>query len=384
MTDGRDGGDVARLSLVLPRDGDRCEIAIGAGLAGSLAELLRLHAPAHAYALISDDRVAALHGERLTAGLEAAGVRARLYRFPAGEASKTPATWAGLVESLAADGLGRDGCVVGVGGGVACDLAGFVAATYLRGVPLVHVPTSLLAMVDAAIGGKGGVDLRAGKNLAGAFWQPRLVLADPGLLGTLPDAELRAGLAEVVKHGAIADAEALERLEADLDAVLARDPGALGRVVADSVRVKTSFVAGDVREAGARAALNFGHTIGHAIERATAYRVGHGAAVSIGMVAEARLGEALGVTAGGTADRLGGVLERLGLPVALPQGATPEAILEGTRGDKKGRAGVVRYVLLRRVGEVARTGEGAWTHEAEDGVVVETLRGVGGGGPRGG
>lgn len=370
------GGDVARFALVLPRAEERSEIALGHELTTRLPALLAEHAPAHAYAIIADATVAGLHGDRVRGSLEAAGLRARLYPVEGGEAAKTPGTWASLVESLAEDGMGRDACVVGLGGGVACDLAGFVAATFVRGVPLVQVPTSLLAMVDAAIGGKSGVDLRAGKNLAGAFWQPRLVAIDPGFLDTLPEAELRAGLAEVVKHGAIADPEALEWLASNAQAVLGREPDALQRVVMDSVRVKTSFVAGDVREAGARAALNFGHTIAHGLERASGYALAHGPAVAAGMVVEARLGEALGVTEAGTGVRLAGILERLGLPPSPPDGVSPEAVVRATRTDKKARRGVVRYTLLRRVGEVARGEGGAWTHDVPEDVAVAALGGM--------
>ncbi|HUG38932.1 MAG TPA: 3-dehydroquinate synthase [Longimicrobiales bacterium] len=370
------GGDAARLSLLLPRTGERCEIAAGPGLLAELPRLLSDHAPAHAYAVIADANVAALYGEGLLAALRDAGAPARLYPFPAGERHKTTATWAGLVEALARDAPGRDACVIGLGGGVTCDLAGFVAATFLRGIPLVQVPTSLLAMVDAAIGGKAGVDLEAGKNLAGAFWQPRLVVADTDLLRTLPQAEIGAGLAEAVKHGAIADEAAFAWLEAHGSRVLAADAAALGRVVADSIRVKAAYVAEDVREAGPRAALNFGHTIAHALERASAYALAHGPAVAIGMCVEARLGEEAGVTEAGTAGRLGRLVASLGLPCAVAAELDPAVLLEATRTDKKARRGAVRYTLLRGIGAVARAADGGWTHEAPDAAVLKALGGA--------
>lgn len=379
-----EGGDVARFTLTLPGAQERCSIAVGTGLSARLPELLADYAPAHAYALIADETVAQHHGAAILEGLSAAGAGARLYTFPPGEARKTVATWGTLLEALASDGLGRDACVIGMGGGVSCDLAGFVAATFLRGVPLVQLPTSLLAMVDAAIGGKTGVDLAAGKNLAGAFWQPRLVVADPGLLATLPDAELRAGLAEVVKHGAIADAGGFAWLDEHGDRVVARADDALARVVADAVRVKTAFVASDVREAGRRAALNFGHTIAHAIERASGYRVAHGRAVAMGMVVEARLGEALGVTEPDTAGRLAALLSRLGLPARVPASLEPAAVLEATRTDKKARGGQVRYALIARIGAVAPGPGGSWTHVVPDDAVLDALgasRGTGNNGP---
>ncbi|HUE76629.1 MAG TPA: 3-dehydroquinate synthase [Longimicrobiales bacterium] len=369
------GGDDARLSLVLPREEARCEINVGWGSAGRIGALVREYAPAHAFAVVADETVATLHGPRVMSALRQAGPRVRLYGFPAGESSKTPATWATLVEALAADGLGRDACVIGLGGGVSCDLAGFVAATFLRGVPLVQLPTTLLAMVDAAIGGKSGVDLGAGKNLAGAFWQPRLVVVDPELLLSLPESELRAGLAEVVKHGAIADAEGFGWLETNGDAVFARDPVALRRVIEDSIRVKASFVAQDVREAGARAMLNFGHTIGHALERVTGYDLAHGPAVAAGMVVEADLGERVGATEAGTSTRIGRLLRTLGLPASPPAGLDARRVLDATRTDKKARAGSVRYSLLHAIGAPARPADGSWTWEVPDDLVLAALAG---------
>ena len=402
MSEARDGGEVARFSLTVPAVAERSEIAVGAGLLQRLPQLLDDHAPAHAYAVIADETVAGLYGETVLAGVRGAGrsgavgtgavgtgdrsggagPTGRLYSFRAGEGRKTAGTWARLLEEIAGDGFGRDACVVGLGGGVTCDLAGFVAATFLRGVPLVQIPTTLLAMVDAAIGGKTGVDLAAGKNLAGAFWQPRLIVADPEVLGTLPAAELRAGLAEVVKHGAIADEDGFRWLEEHGPELPGGDPEALRRVVVDSVRVKTTFVSADVREGGARAALNFGHTIAHAVERASDYRVPHGLAVAMGMVVEARLGERAGITEAGTAARIAALLGALGLPSSIPLELEPAAVLEATRTDKKARRGAVRYTLLARIGAVARSGEG-WTHEASDAsvlVVLEEARGGGGSG----
>ena len=376
--DGGDRGDVARLSLALARGEERTEIVIGAGALDGLPDLLRAHARAHSYAVIADANVAQLYGDAVVEAVGRSGGAARLYGFGAGESAKRPETWIQLLETLAADGHGRDACVVGLGGGVTTDLAGFVAATFLRGVALALVPTSLLAMVDASVGGKGGVDLVAGKNLAGAFWHPRLVVSDPAVLSTLPDAELRAGLAEVVKHGAIADEAAFEALAAGAPALLAREPGPLARVVVDSVRVKMSFVAGDAREHGARAALNFGHTLGHAIERASGYGIAHGPAVAMGMVAESVLGVALGVTRAGTRERLVGALAAVGLPTEVPADLDPGAILEATRRDKKARRGAVRYTLIERVGAVARGAAGAWTHAAPDEAVLEALAAVAG------
>lgn len=362
-----------RLALTSGPRGSRTEVRIARGLLGRLPDLLATHAPAAAYAVISDDNVASLYGSRVLDAITTSGARAELFRFPAGEANKTPERWAELIERVAEWNLGRDGCLVTLGGGVTADLGGFVAAAYARGVTLVHIPTSLLAMIDAAIGGKTGVDLRAGKNLAGAFHDPALVVVDPELLDTLPPEELRGGLAEAVKHGAIADAAYLEAIERSADAILQREPAGLDPLVTGSIRVKIGVVARDTREAGERATLNFGHTIAHAIERVTEYAVSHGQAVAVGMVVEARIGERLGVTVGGTAENLARALAALGLPTTLPPNADPAAIRDATRTDKKARDGTVRYALISRIGAAARTPDGLWTHPAADAVEVAAL-----------
>ena len=373
MTGPRRGGDVARLSLRLPARAAGSEIAIGRGLLARLPALLAEHAPAPRYAVIADANVAPLYGERLVASIRESGPGAELLTFPAGEGSKTTARWAALVEEMGARGFGRDACVIAVGGGVTGDLAGFAAASFARGVAFVQVPTSLLAMIDASIGGKTGIDLGAGKNLAGAFHQPRLVAIDPDALATLPDPELRTGLAEAVKHGAIADADHFDWLAASAPAIGRRDPDALDGVVDGSVRIKTAVVARDALEAGERAVLNFGHTVGHAVELLTEFRVPHGDAVAMGMVAEARIGEAAGITAPGVADRLRAALDAMGLPHAIPAGLEAGALLAAMGTDKKARAGVVRYALIRAIGEPARGPDGAWTVAVDDAVAGPAL-----------
>jgi 3-dehydroquinate synthase len=243
----------------------------------------------------------------------------------------------------------------------------------MRGVPVVQVPTTLLAMTDASVGGKTGVDVRAGKNLVGAFHQPRVVLADPELLRTLPAEELRGGLAEAVKHGAIADAGYFDWITETAPALLRVDPASLTSLVIGSVRIKAGFVSVDVAEAGPRAALNFGHTIGHALERVTDYGLHHGQAVALGMLVEAELGERLGVTQPGTRTRLAGALQAVGLPIASPS-IHAEQILDATRSDKKSRTGTVRFALLSAIGSLARGRNGEWTLPADDTLVVEALR----------
>jgi 3-dehydroquinate synthase len=349
-----------RVPLVEQRDVSY-DILIGAGLARDLNTLLKQHAPAPTYAVISDSHVAQLYGSALLQSLTQGGFRAELFTFPAGEWNKTRETWASLSDRMLASHFGRDCAVIALGGGVVGDVAGFVAATYLRGVPLVQVPTSLLAMIDSSIGGKTGVDVAAGKNLLGAFHQPHLVLVDLDFLKTLAPAQLAAGLAEAVKHGVIADAEYFAFLERDCGAILGKEGGALERVVRRSVEIKAEVVAQDEREAGRRAILNFGHTVGHAIEANSKYEVLHGEAVAIGMIYEARLAESLGVAASGTATRIGGLLERLRLPVERSDGVTPEALIEAMRSDKKARSGSIRFALPRQIGTAHGDPTRGWT-----------------------
>jgi 3-dehydroquinate synthase len=350
---------------------DDYPVMVGAGLLDELPRLVQEHAPAHRYALIADATVAGLYGRRVRDALVQAGVTCDLFTFPAGESSKTRASWSELSDGLLAAGVGRDGAVLALGGGVTGDLAGFVAATYLRGVPVIQLPTSLVAMVDSAVGGKTGVDVPAGKNLVGAFHPPRLVVVDPRTIATLPREERAQGLVEAVKHGAIVDADYLDRLERDLPALLDGEEGPTGAAVLRSVEIKAGVVSEDEREAGLREVLNFGHTIGHALEAHAEYRLPHGTSVGTGMVLEARIGEALGVTAPGTAARLAQIVVRLGLSFPPLSAQDARAALAYVRSDKKARRGRARYVLLERLGRVARADQ--WSREVPDDVVEGVL-----------
>jgi 3-dehydroquinate synthase len=344
-------------------------VFVGVGLFAQLPRLLTEHVAAQRFAVISDDNVASLHGHPLMESLRQAGLDASLFTFPAGEASKTRESWSILTDELLEAGFGRDSCVLAVGGGVTTDLGGFVAATFLRGVPVVQVPTSYLAMIDASVGGKTGVDVGAGKNLVGAFHAPRLVVADTDVLRTLPKEERAQGLVEALKHGAILDAQYFASLEQSLPALMDADPRAAESAVLRSVELKAAVVSEDELEGGYRQILNFGHTLGHAIEAASAYALGHGSAVALGMLLEAELGERLGVTEEGTRSRLASVLERL---VDLGDlGIDPESALPYLKTDKKVRAGRPRVVLLRRIGEVD-SGQG-WSHDAPEALLAEVL-----------
>jgi len=349
-----------RVPLVEKRDASY-DILIKAGLVRQLDTILEEYCPAAAYAVISDSHVGKLYGEELVQQLSAGDHRVELLTFPAGESNKTRETWASLSDRMLAAQFGRDSAVIALGGGVVSDVAGFVAATYLRGVPLVQVPTSLLAMIDSSIGGKTGVDVPAGKNLLGAFHQPRVVVADPDLLGSLASVQLAAGLAEAVKHGVIADAEYFAFLEAEYAAIFAKHAPALERLVRHSVEIKAAVVAQDEREQGRRAILNFGHTVGHAIESTSKYEVLHGEAVSIGMVYEGRLAESLGIAAAGTARRISSVLERLHLPIERPDGSHVDELLAAMRADKKVRAGEIRLALPKTIGTAHGSDGEGWT-----------------------
>ncbi len=294
--------------------------------------------------------VAKRHGPAVMRSLREAGIRARRFEVPDGDRTKSLRQAAKLYEAFLDAGADRATAVIALGGGVVGDLAGFVAATLLRGLPFVQVPTTVLAMVDASVGGKTGVNLPRGKNLVGAFHQPKLVWIDASLLRTLPPRQRAAGSAEVVKHAAIRDAALFARLEGELERFLDLDPEVLVPVLERNCEIKAEVVAEDEREAGTRMLLNFGHTLGHAVEALKRYRgVLHGEAVAMGMVFAARRSEELGLAPEGTAPRLAELLVRAGLPTELP--AFPRrAYLGALRVDKKRREGEIRFIALREIG----------------------------------
>ena len=289
-----------------------------------------------------------------------------------GEGSKTRTRWAALTDRLLELGLGRDSALVAIGGGVVGDLAGFVAATYHRGIPWLSVPTSLLAMVDASVGGKTGVNTPLGKNLVGAFHPPAAVLADPAVLRTLRSAHRRAGLAEALKHGLVADAEYFEWISRNAGALRGGDAALLAELVTRSVRIKAAIVVDDEYEQGRRAILNAGHTVGHAIEQVTEYSILHGEAVGIGLVAEALLAERVGVAAAGLAERIRNALVWLGCPVALEPEWSIESLLVAMGRDKKVRGDELRFALPAGVGTMAGGGKN-WTVAVPEPVVRDVL-----------
>ncbi|WCE04688.1 3-dehydroquinate synthase [Pseudoxanthomonas sp. JBR18] len=334
------------------------DIHIGPGLVGD-GGALAAHARGRHALVVSDSHVAPLYAQALEDALLAARSDLKLARFvlPAGEESKTLAHFDGAIEALAALGATRDACVFALGGGVVGDLAGFAAACWMRGVDVVQVPTTLLSMVDSSVGGKTAVDIPQGKNLVGAFHPPRAVFADTATLATLPPREIRAGLAEVIKYGALGDPLFFEWLEAERQPLLDGDAGALATAIARSCEAKASIVARDPLEKGERALLNLGHTFGHAIETEQGYggvgndNLNHGEAVAVGMVLAATLSARLGMSPAEDTARLVALLEAYGLPTRVPAGLSPEALLGRMRLDKKNIAGRLRLVLWRGIGQ---------------------------------
>ncbi|MBE3132371.1 MAG: 3-dehydroquinate synthase, partial [Acidobacteria bacterium] len=344
-TDGLTPGEAAArvADLLVPRTlsirspGLSHDVIVGYGLLERLPALLGERTLSRPAVVVTDENVARCLGHRMPAGIPRLAIRP-------GEVSKTLETVGWLCDRFAALGLDRESLVLAIGGGVAGDVAGFAAATYMRGVRWVAVPTTLLAMVDASIGGKTGVNLPAGKNLVGAFHAPAAVFADPLVLATLPAAERVAGMAEVVKHAVIGDVDLLGSLESE---------AAFGRAaqLARAAAVKARVVEADPFEHGARAVLNFGHTIGHAIEAVSGFAVRHGEAVAIGMVAEARLAERIGVADPGLAARVASVLAHVGLPTAW-SGADAPTLRRAMQTDKKRSRGTLRFALPVRLGRV--------------------------------
>ena len=325
-------------------------IVIGSGLLGGGFDLA-LHVGGPDCLVVTNETVEPLYLEALVADLKGRQVSA--ISLPDGEAYKTLETVEDILDTLVEHGANRDTTLVALGGGVVGDITGFAAACYMRGVDFVQVPTTLLAQVDSSVGGKTGVNHASGKNLIGAFHQPRAVLIDTGTLKSLPDREFRAGLAEVIKYGAIVDADFFAWLEGNIDALLAREAAALAVAIRRSCELKAEIVAEDERESGRRAILNFGHTFGHAIERCQGYGEWlHGEAVAAGMVMAAKLG-------GGdraTGERLEALLGRAGLPIR-PPGVVPADLLAAMGMDKKVQGKRLRFVLLRELGDAFVTSD---------------------------
>ena len=363
----RDTADAVQAALGLYRIsgmGSAYSVCVGDGILDTLGARFKELACGDRTVIVGDSHTLPLYGERAAASLRAQGIALSFAEIPAGEETKTIATVASLWSAFLKAGIERGHAVIALGGGVTGDLTGFAAATWLRGVRWIGLPTTLLAMVDSGLGGKTGADLPEGKNLIGAFHPPALVLADTSTLATLPARELRCGLAEAVKHAVIGDPGLLDLLprfafckDADATAPCADLAGApwLAPFVARAMAVKIRVIREDPFEKGVRAALNLGHTIGHGIEKASGFTVQHGEAVAIGTVLEARLAETLDLAKPGLSDQLAGIFSGLGLPVALPAGIDLEEVRTAMTLDKKKAGGKVRFALPAAIGDV-RTG----------------------------
>jgi 3-dehydroquinate synthase len=327
-------------------------ICIGAGILAELGTRLPQITKGRRAALVTNPVVGKLYRDRIVGSLQKAGIEPVVIEIPDGEEHKNLAWLTFLLDRLLDAKLDRESAVIALGGGVIGDLAGFAAATFLRGVPLVQVPTTLLAQVDSSVGGKTGVNHPAGKNLIGAFYQPRLVWADVRTLKTLPRRELRAGMAEVIKYGATLSASLFELLDERLESLLALQDDLLIDVVRQCCALKAKVVVEDERESGWRAVLNFGHTVGHAIEMLTEYRQYlHGEAVAMGMAFAARLCSARGYCPPNAAERVIRLLERAGLPVEIPEELVGNPLALAMETDKKAAGGKIRFVCLEEIGK---------------------------------
>jgi 3-dehydroquinate synthase len=348
-------------------------ITIEPGALDTLPRVLGEITPRNRIVVITDENVGSRYGHRVAGMFDTlpSGQR-RVLSVPFDESRKTREMWSMLTDELLSQEYGRDTTLVALGGGVVGDVVGFVAATYMRGIPCVQVPTSLLAMVDASIGGKTGVDTPAGKNLVGAFHPPVAVIIDPALLSTLPKQHVRAGLAEVIKHGVVADAGYFALVSERLRSALVDSPDWEGwtLIIRRSVEIKSGIVSQDERESGLRKVLNFGHTIGHAIEAASEYSVLHGVAVAVGMVIEARIAHRVGLCDASVPDAIERVCAGAGLETRFR--GDVDQVLRFTHRDKKARGGHVEYALPVRIGEMAGADRGYGIPVADD-IVHEVL-----------
>lgn len=351
------------IPMVLPAS---YPVLVGQGLLNSMATWLPENATT--LVLITDHVVKKLYAVALEKTLRQAGYRTLLLSFPAGETSKNLRTKSRLEAKMFADGVGRDACILAIGGGVVGDLAGFIAATYMRGIPYLQIPTTLLAMLDSSVGGKTGINTAQGKNLVGAFWQPQAVIADMQCLDTLPTKHKINGLIEALKVFLTNDVDALYEVQKKLDQVLAGDAATLIHLVHRAVSIKAQIVQSDEREQHQRMVLNFGHTMGHALEKITNYHLLHGYAVALGMLVEAKIAQIMGFLDETSFLFIQALLERLQIKACEWKHLHVDEMLQYTYLDKKNRAGTVYYVLLNALGSVYHVDQ-QYAHPVSDEVV---------------
>jgi len=326
------------------------EICIGNDILDRVALLIAKRNFADNYFVIADSNVASLYGKRLTTVLSDMNLTAELLEFPAGESSKTMTTILSLVDTLMQRGADRTSGLIAFGGGVTGDITGFAASIYMRSIPFIQIPTTLLAQVDSSIGGKTGVDLTEGKNLLGTFYQPKAVFIDLQFLQTLPDGDIENGMAEIIKYGIVDDPDLFALMESETDAILRRDMDVMETLIAQSCKIKKDIVEIDEKDMGIRRMLNFGHTVGHAVEAASDFTIPHGNAVAIGMIASSRISEKLHYLPRVDRVRIETLIHKLGLPCRLPHTMRTVDILPRLKMDKKKKGTALHFVLLKRLG----------------------------------
>ncbi len=347
------------------------EIRIGKGILDRVMLLIAKNHKAARYAIVTDSNVNRLYGRTMIDGMEKAGLKAFVIEIPAGESSKNITVVMDVAGKLLAEGADRETMLIALGGGVVGDLTGFIASVYMRSVPYLQVPTTLIGQLDSAIGGKTAVDLPQGKNLLGTFYQPRAVFADVNFLDSLPDREFNNGLAEMIKYGIIEDESLFRRLEEDMDAIKSRDPGMLLKMIETCCRIKKSIVEIDEREQGLRRILNFGHTLGHALEAASDYSLSHGEGVALGMIAAARLSVIMNYLPRVESDRVKSVIARAGLPTTIDASLSMDEVIRRFRADKKKRDDVIHFVLIKKIGMPFVNGS---IHEQQIADVLEEMK----------
>jgi len=340
-----------KVHLHLDKHCDRSyDIHIGTRIVDRIGLLIARSGIAGRYAVIADSTVASLYGEQICDAVEKTDTPVSLFEFPAGEESKTMTTVISLIESLVTAGMDRSCGLIALGGGVTGDITGFISSIYMRSVPYIQIPTTLIAQVDSAVGGKTGVDLTVGKNLVGSFHQPKMVCIDLAFLETLPEAEYTNGLAEIIKYGIIDDTDLFDTMESKSGDVTARVPDVVEAIVAQSVKIKRDIVEIDERDTGIRRILNFGHTVGHAIEAESGFTIPHGRAVASGMATAAHLSRKLGHATPDDVRRIENLLDTFNLPRRIPKELDVGGILSRMKVDKKKHGDTLPLVLIKRIG----------------------------------
>ncbi len=326
------------------------EIRIGKGILDRMILLIAKNHKAARYVIVTDSNVNRLYGHAVQDAMAQAGMKASVIEIPAGEASKNISTVMNIAGQLLAAGADRETLLVALGGGVVGDLTGFISSVYMRSVPYIQIPTTLVGQLDSSIGGKTAVDLPQGKNLLGTFYQPRAVFVDLNFLDTLPDQEFNNGLAEMIKYGIIEDEKLFKLLEEDMDVVKSRDTALLLKIIETCCRIKKSIVEIDECEHGLRRILNFGHTLGHALESASDYKLSHGEGVALGMIAAARLSAKLHYLSDDESSRVERVIALAGLPTRIDKAITMDAVISRFKTDKKKKDDVIHFVLIKKIG----------------------------------